>query len=228
MSPSLVVNIVVLVSEPRLLNSPSSWVIGLPVGWLLAWLAVKPLAGVVSELLVPIEGTGVSLPPWLLLVALVSGTLTAMLASLVPAVNAAGEEPADAVRRVPRRGGWAATLTQVGAVLVLLAGGALVVLYRERLPGTTGMFAGIIFLFVGGLAATPVLAGLVGRAVQPVFRYVLGLEGRLAAQDSIVLKGLVAGFFRAIEEKDTVRLRCLREYWEVTLPMLANEDFLKV
>ncbi|MGL4550256.1 MAG: ABC transporter permease, partial [Gemmataceae bacterium] len=39
--------------------------LGLPIGWVLAWLAVKPLAGVVSELLVPIEGATVNLPPWL-------------------------------------------------------------------------------------------------------------------------------------------------------------------
>jgi hypothetical protein len=38
---------------------------------------------------------------------------------------------------------------------------------RHRLPTNVGMFVGVACLFVGGQIATPLLASLVGRLVQP-------------------------------------------------------------
>jgi putative ABC transport system permease protein len=42
---------------------------------------------------------------------------------------------------------------------------------------------------VGSLVSTPLLASLVGRLVQPLFRYSLGLEGRLAADNLVRTPG---------------------------------------
>ena len=159
--------------------------LGLPAGWLLAWVAVKPLAAVIGDLLVPVDSPAVNLPVWLMIMSVAAGTLVACLAALVPAIQASREEPADAVRRTPKRDGFFLALVQTTAVAILLGGGAVMVVWRASLPPRVGMFAGIVALLVGGLVATPLLAALIGRLVQPLFRHMLGLEGRLAADNLV-------------------------------------------
>jgi putative ABC transport system permease protein len=162
--------------------------LGLPLGWLLAWLAVKPLAGFIAELLVPIDAARIHLSAGLMAVAVLAGTLVAVLAALVPAVQAASEEPADAVRRVPRRNLVLFAVLQVAAMVVLIGAGFAFAGWRHQLPARVGMFAGIVCLLLGGLVATPLLAQVVGKLAQPLFRH-LGLEGRLAADNLVRAPG---------------------------------------
>ncbi len=163
--------------------------LGLPLGWFLAWLAVKPMAGVISEMLVPIDSASVDIPGWLIGVALNSGTLVAVVASLFPALEAAGEEPADAVRRVPRVATPFLIFAQFAGIGVFTGLGILLAIYRQLLPHRLGMFAGVTCLFIGGLIATPLLASLLGRIIQPLFRHFLGLGGRLAADNLVRAPG---------------------------------------
>lgn len=163
--------------------------LGLPLGWFMAWVAIKPLANVVSDLAIPVDSANVDLPVWLMAVSVVSGTLVAGVAAIVPALQASQEEPADAVRRVPKLDDGVLVALQMAAVLVLLLGGGAMVYWRASLPQRVGMFAGIVALLVGGLVATPLLARVVGRLVQPFFRYFLGLEGRLAADNLVLSPG---------------------------------------
>jgi putative ABC transport system permease protein len=159
--------------------------LGVPLGYLIAWVSVRPLARVFSEAFLQVEHVEVNYSPRLILAALVSGTLVAVLAALVPALQAAGEEPADAVRRVPRVHGAIFYVLQVGACLTLLLGGFLVVGLRQSLPPRSGPYVGIACLLLGSLLATPIAAGFLSRVVQPLFRYLLGLEGRLAADNLV-------------------------------------------
>ena len=163
--------------------------LGLPLGWFLAWLAVKPMAAVISDMLVPIDSARIIIPAWLVGVALLSGTLVAVLASLVPALEAAGEEPADAVRRVPRAATPFLLFVQFAGVFVFAGAGLLLAFYRQILPHRLGMFAGVTCLFMAGLIATPILAALLGRVIQPLFRHLLGLGGRLAADNLVRAPG---------------------------------------
>jgi len=129
-----------------------------------------------------------------------AGTAVAMLASLLPALQAAGEEPAYAVRRAPRRGTLRLVVVQVTATVAFLLLGLGFAESRNALPRHVGMFVGVSCLFVGGLVAMPLLASLVGRVVQPLFRYCLGLEGRLAADNLVRApgrSGLVIGALAA-------------------------------
>jgi putative ABC transport system permease protein len=191
--------------------------LGLPLGMGLARLLLRRATRIVSDLLVPADDAQLHLSVGLMAFALLAGTAVAVLAALVPALTAAGEEPADAVRRVPRHHSLLLVVFQVGAVVLLVAGGMLFVEFRALLPVRFGVFAGIVAILLGALVAAPLLAGLVGRVIQPVFRYFLGLEGRLAA-DNLVRSpgrtGLVvaalaatgalmvqtAGFVRSAEE----------------------------
>jgi putative ABC transport system permease protein len=172
------------VAEAAVLGLAGS-LLGLPLGYFLARLVVDRLARVVSELLVQLDQVSVDASPRLLGLAVLAGTLVAVAAGLVPALQAAREEPAEAVRRVPRRHGVGFLLLHLAAVAVLLAVGCAFVGLRHKLPVRFGVFAGGAFLFVAGVAATPLLARVVGRLVQPVFRHLLGLEGRLAADNLV-------------------------------------------
>lgn len=163
--------------------------LGLPFGIGLAWAAIGPLSRVVSDLLVPMDNARIDASPRLLVGALVAGTLVAILAALVPALQAAREEPADAVRRVPRRHPVLLFFLQLGAILLLVTIGALIVHFRRELPHRFGIFAGIISILLGCLVATPIIAGIVGRIIQPFFRHFLGLEGRLAADNLVRAPG---------------------------------------
>jgi putative ABC transport system permease protein len=157
--------------------------LGLPLGMGLAWGLLGRTSRVVSDLLVRTEEARVDVSGQLLLFALLAGTLTAVVAALVPALQAAGEEPADAVRRVPRRNTVLLVVMQAAGALLLVGVGALFVQFRAHLPTRFGVFAGIVLIVLGAMVATPLLATLIGRVVQPLFRYFLGLEGRLAADN---------------------------------------------
>jgi putative ABC transport system permease protein len=174
--------------------------LGLPLGWALARLAVGPVAGVITDLLVPIDGARIELPIWLMVLAVLSGVLVANLAALVPALDGASEEPADAVRRIPRPPRLLYTLLQIGAVVALLLVGFGLARFRTSLPDRVGMFAGIVSILMSGLVAMPLVTRLIGKGLQPLFRHTLGLEGRLAA-DNLVRSsgrtGLVIGALAA-------------------------------
>ena len=151
-----------------------------------------------------------------ILFAVIAGIGTAILAALVPAIQAAQEEPADAVRRVPVAVKIVYRFLHV-AVCLLLVGIALgAALFRDWLPVRAGAFGGAICLQLGVMVATPLLAGMLGRLIQPVFRRFLGVEGRLAADNLIRSPGrtglviaalaatsallmLTAGFIRSSE-----------------------------
>jgi putative ABC transport system permease protein len=158
---------------------------GLPLGYGLAHLAIGPMSGVISDLLVPVDGARVELPLWISLLALVIGTFVAITAALIPAMRASSEEPADAVRRVPQRDPKFLGMAQVVFSLVLIVAGVLFAMTRQALPSRFGVFAGVVCLLLGILVLTPLLTTLVGRVLQPLFRYILGLEGRLAADNLV-------------------------------------------
>lgn len=175
--------------------------IGIPLGWGSATLFIGPLQKLFSEIFVPMESRGVPLGLDTIVIALFAGLATALLAALVPALRAAAVAPADAVRRTPLserllfrmfQGGGGATLVLIGIVLLLL---------RERLPARLGTFGGVGLMWLGCLVATPVLAAIFSRLLQPFTRTLLPVEGRLAADNlarssartGLVIAALAAG-----------------------------------
>jgi putative ABC transport system permease protein len=188
------------VGEAAVLGLAGS-LLGVPAGLGMAQLLLGPMRAVLSEIFVPLEN--VSLDLWspgslrLMVSALASGVLTAMLAAMVPACSAAGEEPADAVRRVPVKARLLTYLLAVGGCGLLLALGTACVTWRELLPLRAGTFGGFCFLFVGALMATPLLTALLAPALRPLTRSLLGLEGRLAA-DNLVRSPVRTGLVIAV------------------------------
>ncbi len=172
------------VGEALLLGLTGS-VLGLPVGYGLAWLALKPMEQVLSEVFVKLPETTISISTPVMLLALGAGAATTLLASLFPALQAADEQPADAVRRAPQASRPLYTFLQGGTALLLVLVGAAAAVLQPYLPGRLGSFAPPICFMGAVLVAMPLLADAVGRLVQPFFRLLLGLEGRLAADNLV-------------------------------------------
>jgi putative ABC transport system permease protein len=159
--------------------------LGLPLGWGLAWLTLWPLLRFLSELFVPMGELSLHVPPSLMGIALLAGVCTAMLAALIPALQAASEEPAAAVRRVPPSGKLRHRLLHLSCILFLLLAGVASVVWRDHLPRRAGVFAGAVLLFVAALTLIPLVTELLGRLLRPVVPSFMGLEGRLAADNLV-------------------------------------------
>lgn len=175
-------------------------ILGVPIGWGLARLTFEVMRQEMEQLFLtanqpmPITGS-------LFLLAVGAGMLTAVLASLVPALQAASDEPADAVRRVPSGASRYYRYLQAIAAVAMIGGGFSFVLVREHLPHRVGGIGGMVLLLVGLLLAVPILVSLMSRLVQPLLRRIFGVEARLAADNlmrapgrtGVVVGALAAG-----------------------------------
>jgi putative ABC transport system permease protein len=159
--------------------------VGLPLGWGLGWLTLRPLLAVLSEVFVPMGELPLRTPPSLWGVALLAGVCTAMLAALIPALQAAAEEPAAAVRRVPPSGRLRHRLLHLSSILLLVLAGVGSVVWRDLLPRRVGVHAGAVLLFVAALTLIPLATEFMGRLLRPVVRSFIGLEGRLATDNLV-------------------------------------------
>ena len=159
--------------------------LGIPLGYLLSQVALRVIQNDLARMTVGGE-VPLSMPnPSTLLLAFVAGVGTAVFAALVPSLQAAYQDPADAVRRVPGGVGGAWRAAHRILCIALVAGGVALVLSRHDLPPRIGAFGGMVFALVGMLLAAPILVGILVKFVQPVLRQILPIEARLAADNLI-------------------------------------------
>lgn len=174
--------------------------IGLPLGSGLASFAMSLISDELNAVFVSGSPTEVSLDLSLAVAAVAAGALTALFAALIPALRAATDEPADAVRRVPSASrGWS-RLAHHLTCLILVGGGAALVIFRAELPPRFGSYFGLVMILVGLLLSMPILVGGAARLLRPVIRWCFGLEARLAADNlsrAPGRTGLVIGAFGA-------------------------------
>lgn len=175
-------------------------ILGIPLGWGMA-RATFHLVSLEMEQVFLTGKQPMTVTLDLILGAMAAGLLTALLAALVPALQAANDEPADAVRRSPRSSGRVFRTLQWLASLGLMVGGFGLVLFRDSLPKRWGGYGGLVLLLLGLLLAIPFLVDLLSRLLQPTLRRVLGIEARLAADNlsrapgrtGVVVGALAAG-----------------------------------
>ncbi len=174
--------------------------LALPLGYGLAQLGLGPMSRILSEVFVPLDAQPLELSWRLMSGAIAAGVLTTVLAALLPALQAASQEPADAVRRVPIVVHLLGRIVHLGASGALVGAGLACVLGRDFLPLRVGVFLGIVLVLLGLLVLAPLLAVIVGRFLQPLFRRVLGVAARLAADNLVrspTRTGLVIAFLAA-------------------------------
>ncbi len=169
--------------------------IGIPCGIGMAYWCQDFIKNLLSDVVVQLEAPGIQLHPATLLISAAAGIVTALVAALVPAVRAAQEQPASAVKRVPQIPGFSHQVLQLAVSAALLTLGATLMLLRNHpllqqyLPPRSGTYGGFVLVLLGLLLTTPPLAAWAARTLQPVARWLMGLEGRLAADNLIRVPG---------------------------------------
>lgn len=175
---------------------------GIPLGALLAQSAIG-LFG--DDLASSFMNAGQSFRPELtagiVMLAVVGGLVTAMFAALIPSMQAASDQPADAVRRAPTGAGWKLRLLHRSVCVSLIAVGFAMFLLRHQLPSRTGAMGAASFMVVGLLLAMPIFASNLARLLTTLSRGLLGVEARLAADNllrapgrtGVVIGALAAG-----------------------------------
>ena len=159
--------------------------VGVPLGIVMARSVLKAFGEVLGSMFVnpdldpawPTVGT--------VLLAAAAGIATALLAALIPAIQAATQDPADAVRRVPGVVGGVWRHAHRATCATLVAVGVAMILTRHELPPRVGAFGGMIAALIGLLLAAPILVGTLVRLTHPLLRRVLPIEARLALDNLI-------------------------------------------
>lgn len=201
--------------------------LGIPLGLGLAYLGLQPVQGVLRDIFMALEASQVEVSPTVIGLAIVTGIVTAVAAALVPAIQAANENPAEAVRRIPPQPTWRYRALQVFASVGLIGLGLLLTLLRGVLPARFGIYMGMTVVLLGLLMATPLLASLAARILQPLFRTLLGIEGRLAADNlvrspartGLVIAALAAGVALVMQTAGVIRSNrlALRDWVEESI-----------
>lgn len=185
--------------------------LGVPVGWGLANLALGPVQRSLSEVLIALDASRVVVSPSTILGSAVAGVATALLAALVPALQAASDQPADAVRRVPTGSGLPMRLFLAG--ILVTAGGVALFLGRHALPARIGIFGSVSLGMIGFFLAIPLAAALVARLIRPLIRRFAGIGFRLAADNlarspgrtGLVIAALAAGIALTLQTAGVTR-----------------------
>ncbi len=175
--------------------------LGIPLGKFLANMAVDVVSDDLNAMFLNPDVRPTQLNLATIVTAVAAGVLTALLAALAPAVQAANDEPADAVRRAPVVANRFFFYAHRFSCLLLIVIGIGMVVFRSRLPDRTGSYLGLSFILIGQFMSMPILLGWLARSLQPLSRSLLGIEARLAADNlvrapartGVVIGALAAG-----------------------------------
>jgi putative ABC transport system permease protein len=152
-------------------------VLGVVAGGLLTTGGIA-LAGLFG---IDVPGAGVSLPWGAMALAVLLGTLITVVSVSVPARRAARTEPIEALQET------AAESASLSLMRGLVSGALVGLGLLLMLFGSSGrdVGGGALFVVVGMIAGGPFLAVLAAKATRPALERVGGLEGRLAADNTV-------------------------------------------
>jgi putative ABC transport system permease protein len=205
--------------EAALLGLAGS-LLGIPMGLGLARVLQPLVEAVLQDVFMTISARSLEVSAWVLAAAVVIGVLTAVAACVFPAMTAASEKPAEAVRRIPPAHTWRYWVAQAAASAFMIVLGVLCIVVRGLLRERMGpdahrfaMYGGLLMVLLGALLATPLLAAVAARALQPVARRLFGIESRLAADNlvraprrtGLVIAALAAGVALVMQTAGTIR-----------------------
>ncbi len=133
--------------------------------------------------------------------ALLAGVTVALLAALVPALQAASDEPADAVRRSPDHTGGILILIYRFSIVALITLGLTFLSFRKQIAPQLGSTFGLFFLLTGLFLAMPIFISVLAKILLPLIRLFLSVESRLAVDNlvrspgrtGVVIGALAAG-----------------------------------
>jgi putative ABC transport system permease protein len=174
---------------------------GVPLGIALAEITISQFRAELESMFLNPDVNPTRLTPETAAMAVLAGILTAVCAALVPAVQAAGDDPAHVVRRGGggAKGVW--RLFHRTACGVLVGGGIAMILFRHELPARIGSIGGMMCSLVGLLLAAPILVGMIVSLFHPLVRLTCPISVRLAfdnlsrapGRTGVVIGALAAG-----------------------------------
>jgi putative ABC transport system permease protein len=187
--------------------------LGIPLGVGLAYLGLQPMQEILNELFVSVDAQRVDVSANLVMLAIASGVLSTLAATMVPAIQASLERPAEAVRRMPRPTTTFFLALQVLVSMSLIALGTGMILMRASLPPRWGTFGGMGVACTGALLSTPFFARLAAVLLQPFARRYFPIEWRLGADNllrapgrtGMVIGALAAGVALVMQTAGTIR-----------------------
>jgi putative ABC transport system permease protein len=155
-------------------------VLGVPLGVALAEVTLSTLHNELQSMFLNPDVNPTRLSWETVLLAILAGVSTATFAALVPAVQAANDDPAHVVRRsgIGARGTWRMVhrLTCLG----MIGGGIAMIFLRSELPPRVGAIGGMTLMLVGMLLSAPIVVGTLVSVLQPLIRVTCPISVRLA------------------------------------------------
>ncbi len=181
--------------------------LGIPVGMGFAYIGLRPMQDAIGDIFQSMNLKQIELTRELIVLAFAVGILSAVIASLVPAIQAAYEKPAEAVRRVPKEPPVSHLVAHIVATCALILSGVGMIFVREMLPLRWGTYGGLSLVMIGALLSAPLLAQLAARGLMPISRRFFPIEWRIAADNLIrapgrtgmVIAALAAGVCLIVE-----------------------------
>lgn len=176
-------------------------VLGVPLGILLAELTLSQFRSELGAMFLNPEVNPTRLSWGNAALAVLAGVATAVFAALVPAIQAANDDPAHVVRRSAggAKGPW--RFAHRLACVALVCTGAALILLRHELPARVGGVGGMTAVLVGLLLAAPIMVGLMAAPLRPLVRATCPFSIRLAfdnlsrapGRTGVVIGALAAG-----------------------------------
>jgi putative ABC transport system permease protein len=163
--------------------------LGVPLGVGLAEITLRSFREELGSMFLNPAVNPASLSWATVFVAILAGVSTATFAALVPAVQAANDDPAHVVRRsaAGAKGNWrlAHRLTCLG----MIGGGLAMIVFRADLPARVGAIGGMTLMLVGMLLSAPIVVGTLVSILQPVVRVTCPISVRLAFDNMLRAPG---------------------------------------
>jgi putative ABC transport system permease protein len=163
--------------------------LGIPLGMGLAYLGLRPMQDAIGDIFATMNLRQIDLSWDLVLLSIIVGNLSALIASLIPAVSAAYEKPAEAVRRVPKEPPVSHLILHIVATASLILGGMGMILIRDFIPKRWGTYGGLSLVMLGSLLAAPLFAQIAARGLIPISRRFFSIEWRIAADNMVRAPG---------------------------------------
>jgi putative ABC transport system permease protein len=154
--------------------------LGVPLGLFLAEATLSQFSAELESIFLNPEIRPTRLTWNTAMLAVSAGIATAVFAALVPAIQAAADDPAHVVRRsaAGAKGVW--RLIHRLACIVLIGAGLAGIALRHELPPRVGSIGGMLLALVGLLLAAPIAVGFLVSLFQPIIRATCGVTMRLA------------------------------------------------
>ena len=161
-------------------------IVGIPLGTLVARLAISWVAGTISSIYIQVNAKDVFVGPQEMLMGAALGIFGSIFAALRPAIVASSVQPVEALRRDVAAGADMANLKSWPTMLAVVLAAAIYPATLIPPPAENFPLGGYLAMFLI-MMVTTLVSPLVLRALQKVYQWpsqlALGIPGRLAADN---------------------------------------------